>query len=116
MSIAARLAIGLLIASSGCSQAFTNTATNPGCPPPRTTVAGPSTPTLAAGGRGVGPREVTPTIDEGETTSPSTSRLASGGRGVPARVDTSSPQAVTTPATPRLAAGGRGVGARVECE
>ena len=106
-----------VIVSAGCSMSRdVVTADNP-CPP-RATIAATAapTPTLAAGGRGVAPREVTPSIDEGVTPA-SEPHLASGGRGVPARMEASAPfGGAGSPPTPHLVAMPRGSGGpRVEC-
>jgi len=102
-----------LIASAACSQLPPPVALDR-CPP---RAAGPASsgPHLAAGGRGIGPRDAPQVVDEG-ITSASSNRLASGGRGVPERVESGSPSVAASDATPHLAAGGRGVSPRTECE
>lgn len=106
--------IGLL-AMSACAH-MPESASLDRCPP-RTTIASPSGPRLVAGGKGVAPREVFPTVDEGVGFATTTTTLASGGTGVPERVVTP-PSASTgpAPATPRLVSGGRGVPPRIECD
>src|ERR1700704_4927936 len=106
-----------VIVSAGCSTSRdVVTADNP-CPP-RSTIGATAapTPTLAAGGRGVAPREVMPVIDEGVTPA-SEPHLASGGRGVAPRMEASAPfGGGGTAPTPHLVAMPRGSGGpRVEC-
>ena len=102
-----------LLASAACSQLPPPVALDR-CPP-RAAAPASSGPRLAAGGKGIGPREAPQGVDEG-ITSPSSDRLASGGRGVPARVESGSPSVAAAGATPHLVAGGRGVPPRTECE
>ena len=113
-SILLGLSFAVLVAA-GCSMSRDVVTADDPCPPRSTIVATP-TPTLAAGGRGVAPREVMPVIDEGVTPA-SEPHLASGGRGVPPRMEASAPfgGAGTAP-TPHLVAMPRGSGGpRVEC-
>jgi hypothetical protein len=106
-----------VIVSAGCSMSRDVVTADNLCPPRATIVATtPSTPTLAAGGRGVAPREVPPVIDAGVAPA-SEPHLASGGRGVSPRMEASAPfgGAGTAP-TPHLVAMPRGSGGpRVEC-
>jgi len=112
-----RFAIVLLgtapLIASACSQLPPPVALDR-CPP-RAAAPASSGPHLAAGGKGIGPREAPQVVDEG-ITSPSSNRLASGGRGVPERVESGSPSVGAPGVTPHLAAGGRGVPPRTECE
>jgi len=101
-----------LVASAACSQLPPPVALDR-CPP-RAAAAASSGPRLAAGGKGVLPREA-PEVDEGITGPPS-DRLVSGGRGVPERVESATPSAAAPAGTPHLVAGGRGVPPRTECE
>jgi hypothetical protein len=115
-SIAIGLSVAVLV-SAGCSMSR-GAATGDPCPPRATYAATTApTPTLAAGGKGVAPREVLPVIDEGVTPA-SERQLASGGRGVPVRMEASAPIGATgAPATPHLVAGPRGSsGPWVDCK
>jgi hypothetical protein len=113
-SILLGLSFAVLVAA-GCSMSRDVVTADDPCPP-RATIAATPTPTLAAGGKGVAPREVPPVIDEGVTPD-SEPRLASGGRGVPPRMQAAAPiGGVGTAPTPHLVAMPRGTsGPRVEC-
>jgi hypothetical protein len=108
------LGLGLLVLAGCSASSYEAAATNP-CPPSAAIATSPGTPLLAAGGKGVEPRVVQPSVDEGVT--PATEQLASGGRGVPPRTVSSSPIGGAGMApTPHLAAMPRGTGGpRIEC-
>ena len=109
------LSVAVLVAA-GCSTSREVVTADDPCPPRSTIVATPA-PTLAAGGKGVAPREVPPVIDEGVTPD-SEPRLASGGRGVSPRMQAAAPiDGAGTAPTPHLVAMPRGSsGPRAECK
>jgi len=116
MRPAVGLCLGVSLVASGCTAPLGTAATTAPCPPRATGLGGTSSPTLAAGGKGVAPREA-PAIDEGVSSDTATPHLVSGGRGVVPRLDAPSPQGPSIPSTtPRLVAGPRGTAARPDCD
>ena len=121
MASAVGLCLAVSLAASGCAGSLGTAQTASPCPPRAQALgAQSSSPNLAAGGRGVLPREVPP-ADEGVTAEPATPRLVSGGKGVEPRLETPSSQrpsqGPSTSSTPRLIAGPRGTAeTRPDCD